>query len=255
MAGNDEETCVGMARWFMVRYQFSTDSYRMFAALLRMCHSPISWYSSGPTQKFILRQIKTMDWALSNETRRHIIKGDKASYTHLDSNGKPIVNEDLDVSLLMIYGHILVAGSSYVYALNYFHRALSLDPKNPMIMLSLGLSYIQYALKRQVDNRQYVIMQGIAMVHQYYTIRQESPHFEERLEAHYNMARSYHLMGLTNLAIPYYRMVLKGTEDEEFKQGMVDDFCMDAAYNLQTIYTSAGNMEMAQSVTKKWLVI
>jgi len=196
-----------------------------------------------------------MDWVLSNDERRNVIKGDKANYTHHDEFGKTIVNEELDVSLLMAYGHILVAGSSFVYALNYFHRALSVDPENPMIMLSLGLSYIQYGLKRQVDNRQYVITQGLTFMHRYYDLRLKSPHFEERQEAHYNMARCYHLVALTNLAIPFYRKVLKGMEDEENQKGVNEDWCVDAAYNLQTIYTTAGNMELAQSLTRKWLVI
>lgn len=196
-----------------------------------------------------------MDWVLSNEKRRSVIKGDKANYTQMDEAGKPIVNQELDVSLLMAYGHILVAGSSYVYALNYFHRALSVDPQNPMIILSLGLSYIQYGLKRQVDNRQYVITQGLMFMHQYYNMREKSGHFEERQEAHYNMARTYHLLGLTNLAIPFYRKVLQGADDEENLRGVNEDWCLDAAYNLQTIYTTAGNMELAQSLTRKWLVI
>lgn len=266
-----------MARWFMVQYQFATDSYRMFAALMRMCHSPISWYSSGPTQKFVLRQIKTMDYAVSNETRRKVIHRDKATYSHMDKHGRPIINEELDVNLLMVYGHILIAGASYLYALNYFHRALALDPENPMILLALGLSYMQYALKRQIDNRQFSIMQGLTILHKYYTIRSQSPNFEERQEAHYNLARAYHLVGLTNLALPLYKRVLKaegrkraelggrsingkgkrdavGISDQKRGKAM-EDMCVDTAYNLQIIYSVAGNNEMAQKITRRWLVV
>ena len=57
----DEETCVAIARYFMRDYLPGTDSYRMFAAMCRTCQTPVSWYTSGPAQKFILRQIKTMD--------------------------------------------------------------------------------------------------------------------------------------------------------------------------------------------------
>lgn len=218
-----------------------------------------------------------MDYAVANEARRKVIHKDKAVYTHLDAQGKSIVNTELDVSLLMIYGHILIAGASYVYALNYFHRALACDPDNPLIALSLGLSYMQYALKRQIDNRQYVITQGVTYMHKYYMVRSKSPHFEERQEAHYNMARAYHLVGLTNLALPLYKKVLKDERKERKvrEDGIIGDqgdnsdtihvaksrwdaldaICLDAAYNLQIIYTVAGNNELAQKITKKWLVV
>lgn len=277
---NDEETCVAMARWFMMQYQFATDSYRMFAALMRMCHAPISWYCAGPTQKFILRQIKTADFAIANEARKKVIERAKAAYTHMDEKGQPIINKELDVQLLMMYGHILIAGASYLYALNYFHRALALDPENPMIALSLGLSYMQYALKRQIDNRQYAITQGVTYMNKYYYIRSQSAHFEERQEAHYNLARAYHLVGLTNLALPLYKKVLKAEgkkrkelsgyavkpsggrsngegedQKDEGKRAAREDMCLDSAYNLQIIYTVAGNVELAQKITRKWLVV
>ncbi len=118
LIASDEETCVSVARFFMKEYQFATDSYRMFAAVTRACHSPVSWYSSGPTQKFILRQIKAMDFALVDEDKRQKNFTDKGSYSALDANGHLIVNEDLDIALLMLYGHILFTGGSYTYALS-----------------------------------------------------------------------------------------------------------------------------------------
>lgn len=106
-----------MSRHFTTDYQFSTDSYRMFSALSKLNRTPSSWYSAGPTQKYMLRQIKAMDYTLlSNEHRSQITE--KASYSQLDSDGKPMINEDLDISLLMLYGHILAAGASYSFALS-----------------------------------------------------------------------------------------------------------------------------------------
>ena len=55
----DDETCVTVSRWFMKEYQFTTDSYRLYAALCRACQTSSSSYKSGPSQKFIMRQIKT----------------------------------------------------------------------------------------------------------------------------------------------------------------------------------------------------
>ena len=129
-------------------------------------------------------------------------------------------------------------------------RAHALDPDNPMINLTLGLAHIHDALKRQVENRQHSILQGMTFVFRYYDARSESQFIEERLEAHYNVARAYHMLGLVNLALPYYWKVLnKPTEYAK------EDLVIDAAYNMQTIYMMSGNPEMAQSITKEFLVI
>jgi general transcription factor 3C polypeptide 3 (transcription factor C subunit 4) len=96
----------------------------MFAAVARMCQSPISWYTSGPTQKYVLRQIKAMDYALVDEARRGKYFSEKGSYSAQDENGRHIVNDDMDVALLMLYGHILYAGTSYAYALSTCHLRL-----------------------------------------------------------------------------------------------------------------------------------
>lgn len=119
LIANDEEACVNQARFFMREYQFTTDSYRMYGALMRAIHSPVSWYSSGPSQKYILRQIKCMDLSLVDEERRKKNNvGEKGSYSAVDEKGHLIINDDMDVCLLVMYGHILYTGQSYAYALS-----------------------------------------------------------------------------------------------------------------------------------------
>jgi len=78
-----------------------SDPYRMFGLLCKLCQTPISWYSSGPAQKFILRQIKAMDNSAMVAATSHD-------------------NYDLDVTLLVLYGHILFTSTSYAYALRKF---------------------------------------------------------------------------------------------------------------------------------------
>ncbi|TVY19441.1 Transcription factor tau subunit sfc4 [Lachnellula arida] len=249
LISNDEQTLMAIARFFLKDYQFTTDAYRVFSALARMNNAPVSWYNSGPTQKFVLRQIKNMDYTLvDEESRKQIVE--KAAYSAVDENGRLVINEDLDLSLLMLYGYILSTNNSFQFALNYFLRAYAVDPNNPMIHLTLGVTYIHDALKRQIENRQHSILQGLTFILRYYDTRSESQHIEERLEAHYNVGRTYHMLGLVHLALPYYWKVLKeGSED--IKEGLT----VDAAYNLQTIYMMSGNAEMAQSITKEFLVI
>ena len=90
----------------------------MFAALTRICHSPVSWYSAGPSQKYILRQIKLMDFALVGQDQQEKYYSEKGSYSAIDESGNKVKNTDLDIALLMLYGHILVSGTSYSFALS-----------------------------------------------------------------------------------------------------------------------------------------
>jgi hypothetical protein len=120
---DDEEALCNVSRWFMKEYQFSTDSYRLFSGLNRLCNAPTSWYNSGPSQKFVLRQIKAMDFSLLGHEAGGSFFHEKASWSTKDENGNPVPAKDLDVALLMLYGHILYIGTSYSYALSKFHTS------------------------------------------------------------------------------------------------------------------------------------
>lgn len=106
----DEEMCVAVARFFMKVRQLDSDSYRMFAALCRLCQSPASWYNSGPAQKYILRQIKIIDAS-------HLSTGPLERQQHGGATGQ-VETKQLDVCLLMLYGHILFTSTSYTFALS-----------------------------------------------------------------------------------------------------------------------------------------
>ncbi|RDW71323.1 hypothetical protein BP6252_07886 [Coleophoma cylindrospora] len=253
LIASDEETCVTVARFFMKDYQFTTDSYRMFGALNRLCQSPTSWYNSGPTQKYMLRQIKAMDFSLTDRSNQGKYFAEKGSYSAQDQHGQAIVNVDMDVSLLMLYGFILYSGTSYAYALNYFYRAYALDSSSSIVNLSIGLAYLHLSLKRQADNRQHIISQGLLFMFRYYNNRKQSERILERQEAHYNIARAYHMLGLTNLAISYYIFVL--SEADQAGSMLEENMTTDAAYNIQSIYAATGNYPLARAVAEKWLVL
>ena len=86
----------------------SSDSFRLFSLLCRLCQSSISWYSSGPAQKFVLRQIKAMDAGVMSG------KGGR-----------------LDAGPLMLYGHILFTSTSYVYAIRMCSPFIPVYPYFP----------------------------------------------------------------------------------------------------------------------------
>jgi general transcription factor 3C polypeptide 3 (transcription factor C subunit 4) len=259
----DEETCVAVARFFMRNNPAATDSYRVFSALCRVCQSPVSWYASGPAQKYILRQIKAMDRTLLPNDIAESTMGtwDRAVPRE---EGQGPRHEALDVSLLMLYGHILLTSTSYTYALNYFLRAVSLDPANPMVNLSTGIAYVHYAMKRQAENRQFIIAQGMHYMFEYYNARCASADVVERLEAHYNVARCYHLLGIYHLAAEFYGRALSeakehrdrnGGEGGENGEDMIKDFVYESAVNLRTYSLTNGDYESARALTEGWLVL
>ncbi|KHO00884.1 Tetratricopeptide-like helical [Metarhizium album ARSEF 1941] len=196
---NDEERCVAIARHLM-REGATTDSYRMFALLSMLCQSPVSWYTSGPAQKYILRQIKAIDASHEKAASGRGgpgVSGEVGDKTTLD----------MDVCLLMLYGHILFTSTSYSYSLGYFLRARSLDPTNAMVNLSLGLAYVHYGLKRQSSNRQYLILQGQSFLSLY--ARQVTNGGDYALaERYYNMGRLFQLLGIGYLSSSYYSVAL-----------------------------------------------
>lgn len=238
-------------------------------------------FNNSASMKFMLRQIKAMDYTLPescgrpNHTRNSIWK-ERASLSTRDEKGEPIPAGELDSALLVLYGHMLYSGGSFYPALNYFFRAYALDDQNPGVLLSIALSYINHSFKRQSENRHFLIMQGLSFMDEYRRVREKPGSLlQERQEMEFNFARVYHGLGLTHLAIEAYNKVLKlgddiqktaqqetegpdvvmGEADHAPSSQFVEDFSHEAAFALQTLHVLAGNAKLAKEVTDKWLVI
>lgn len=141
--------------------------------------------------------------------------------------------------------------------IDYFLRARTLDPFNPMISLSVGLGYIHHALKRQADNRQYLIMQGFACVFEFcHSKLSGTP--DERREAFFGVARTFHMLGLHHLALEWYRKVLgpEDTETAELQESPSSrDVVLNAAYNEYALFISSGSAdELEQSVLPRLIL-
>lgn len=103
-------------------YQWTTDAYRLFGALVRLCQSPLSHLTKGPTTKYILRNIKLMDFSLLGNIRPAAEFEGRTSYSARDANGRIIRNTEMDINLLLLYGHILYINTSFGKALRKFAR-------------------------------------------------------------------------------------------------------------------------------------
>ncbi|PYH96394.1 TPR-like protein [Aspergillus ellipticus CBS 707.79] len=288
----DEETLANEARWFIKEYQFVTDTYRLFAMLSRLSGDPHrSLFHSSPNMKFMLRQIKAIDFTLpdnntgarpSKVVRESIYKERASLSTRDEITGEAIPADEMDVALLVLYGHILYSGNSFYPALNYLFRAYALDDQNPAVLLSIALCYIHHSFKRQSENRHYLIMQGLSFMHEYRRVRERPGNLlSERQEMEFNFARVWHSLGIAHLAIEGYHRVLQlgeqiqaqsqpsdpkdgsdvvmtddaGPDTEDAPAPFTEDFSREAAVALQIIYAMNGDYQAAQQVTAKWLVI
>ena len=281
LALRDAETMNGLAlRWFMKEYQFVSDIYKMFSALNfvyqqdpadRLSLTRNADWRSGPNQKFLLRQIKANDYHLPADynmgdnamddagpipnfmREEGKTAEDKSStLTYKDpETGSALPPQEMDIALLVLYGHILYGSNSFPNALHYFYRAYSLNNKSPLVCLSIALAYIHQSLKRQSDNRHMLIIQGMAFFQEYVTCRLEGVSMEEKqkavTEVEYNKARIWHLLGISHLAVEGYWKILRGKENDSVKR--------DAALALQMIYALSGHTEKARDITERWLVL
>jgi general transcription factor 3C polypeptide 3 (transcription factor C subunit 4) len=125
-----------------------------------------------------------------------------------------------------------------------------------MIHLSMGQCYVQDALKRQSENRQYFLTQGFVFLQKYYEQRMKSSSVALRQEAHYNMGRSYHGLGLHHLAIEYYQRALQEVpRDEDTGAPDGNDLTLETVFNLQQICLVSGDVETVRWLTETYMVI
>ncbi|KAF1956642.1 TPR-like protein [Byssothecium circinans] len=266
LAVNDSEQVSAAGRLLLRRYPFSSDIIRIYSAANRLC--PINdGYGNGPAHKSFLRFIKTIDYVLLKPEERtwFNFRGDDRSQwmQAVINSGMMDHVKNHDPALFTLFGHILSSGGSYMGALNYYFRAYALTPKDPMINLSIAAAYLQHSMKRQSENRQFQIQQGISFMTQYYELRTKDDVAIQCSEAEFNMGRMWHGLGLTTQALRAYERCIALSErvkqeaadkcrDDAFG---VEDFATEAAFAVQTIYTLSGDFQGAKMVTESLLVI
>jgi general transcription factor 3C polypeptide 3 (transcription factor C subunit 4) len=65
------------------------------------------------------------------------------------------------------------------------------------------------------------------------------------------------MIGLLHLAIPFYERCLELSEEvrKEAKGESLEDFAIEAAYNLQQFWANSGELQKARAIGERWLVI
>lgn len=120
-----------------------------------------------------------------------------------------------------------------------------------MVMLSLGLAYVHYGLKRQSTNRQYLILQGQLFMARYMESCQKSDSAASRAEMYYNVGRLFHLLGITSLAMRYYKQASTFSSAEDGNQDIHTMSVVNQAFASLHI----GNDEAALSLIKSHVAL
>jgi general transcription factor 3C polypeptide 3 (transcription factor C subunit 4) len=267
LAVDESNQASSAIRWLMKEYPFTSDLFRLYSCVNRLCSFP-EGYSTGPSHKVLLRYVKTMDYALLTEEQRVWYnfrdRKDTAGGFQNSVNIEDVkFVKDHDPAVFALYAHILMCGGSYMAALNYYFRAFAITPDDPILNLSIGVAYIQHAMKRLSENRQYQIQQGLAFINRYYELRTKDNIAIQIQEAEFNSARIWHGLGLVSLALPAYERCIAMSErvKQEAKDQCTDgdweheDFKYEAAFAIQSIYAISGNYEAAKKVTESVLVL
>jgi general transcription factor 3C polypeptide 3 (transcription factor C subunit 4) len=260
----DDQRLTDESRWFIKTFPFVTDGYRLFSAVNRFCRGEVTYYNSGPEQKYMLRQIKAMDFALLPPEHRATFlftDGERVKGAQ-PRGGNPHHLTEHDPALLCLYGHMMFVAATYSSALTYYFRAYVVAPEDPIINLCIAISYVQMGYKRQSDNRQHQIQQGLSFLFKYYNIRTRDNVAIHMQEAEFNIAMMWHSLGLLHLALPAYERCLQLSQRVQTEKINVDDgdtvtedFAAEAAFAIQTILAIGGDPEGARTVTEQWLVI
>ncbi|KAK0308841.1 transcription factor TFIIIC subunit tfc4 [Friedmanniomyces endolithicus] len=307
---NDSAYALDLARDCAQKADFlATTPYQLLAAAARLCHGAANEFYTHATKAFMARTVKLMDFTampvslrdrldfglqtpslLSRLAKLNVETAAAAAAlgpSSSSSSSAVVVAAAAipDAGVLTIYGNTMAISSHFTSALPYYFRALALESDNWSINLCIALTYIHQAMKRQTENRHYGIQQGLGFLQRYYDLRTtgtslggpdgggsggvKAGHIQE---AEYNRARTWHLLGLTHLAIPGYEKVLAmsagvlaeaeaeaeregGKEGGRREAGEVEDFATEAAFALQGIFAVVGDWEAARGVGEMWLVI
>ncbi|KAF2074468.1 hypothetical protein CYY_004213 [Polysphondylium violaceum] len=130
-------------------------------------------------------------------------------------------------------------------ALYEYLRAYKCIPDEPLINLLIGVIVLSQVMGRQHPNRHKVANVSFAFFYKYAKIRGECE------ETNYNIGRAFHQLGISNMAIHYYELVLNSSEeidpDHSLKQ--------EAAFNLSLLYKSQGNIALANEILNKYVVV
>ena len=239
----DADRLSSIARWFIREHPLASDPYRLYAALHRICATWPGAYDAAPftdrlNQKFLMQRIKLQDFRLLPTQHRARLFTETEMNSFGSVSGQPqqirrsgstdeTSTSDLtepDPVLLYLQGNLLLGGGPLTGPLNFYLRAYAAQKDNALVVLSIAVVYVQYAMRRKdPTHRHFHVLQGVGWFGEYRRVRLASRSSEaeerkrRRIEVEFNEGRLYHGLGLNHLAMPAYLRCLKIAQEDEAK--------------------------------------
>lgn len=237
----DASVIMTQTRNIMNDYQFSIDSFRLYLASIVPTVQMEGLYADPPSQKFMLRQVKAFD-SLKDESKENITGKATITKTNVDTTKDHfLVN--------YVYASYLFTNKSYYSTLIYLLKLYKTYPNNPDLLFLLALANLHRSIQRKTFNTNFQILQGLTYLFEYIQTKDQNDPYN-KMEAFYNIGRSFSLIGLDHLAIGFYENVLEIEVDDP-----TYDLKKEAAYNLYMIYNINKNFKQAELIMNKYLVI
>ncbi|KZT51273.1 TPR-like protein [Calocera cornea HHB12733] len=279
-------------RKMMFHHQFNNDGIRIFMAVLGNNLDAYIAFTETKLGKFWLRELRTAQMAVRGEKLRYhsarqrwsvpykagavpdrdAMDEDDASSEGEQEQGPalsraphnatrrqepreiPLPTKENPV-MYTVYGHMLMSVRSFQGALFYFMHAYELNPYDPLLCLSVAVAYLGRSMQRQSDNRHHQIVQGLAFLTRYKTIRQSMHAYGEEIE--YNFGRYFHQIGVLHLATKHYQRALDIARARKQAGETIPPQApvKEAAYNLSLIYATTGAADISRVLYQEWLTI
>lgn len=235
---------MNFVRHFLSGNQFSPFIYKFFLCCFSSGIEAWEAFSNYNHQKYFLRQLKAFDSITTNK-----------SITGMATITAPYKLQELGKEhgeLSYVYASLLGGYRTYIPPIVYLNRAYRHYNKDPTICLALGLAHVHRSMQRLSANRHLQLLQGISYILEYRQLRLLNATVYEQQEIEFNMAKLFHMLGLTNEAIVHYNKVIEYHDDIE---DIDHDLLMEAVFNLTLIYNINGNSSMARDLSSTYLVI
>jgi general transcription factor 3C polypeptide 3 (transcription factor C subunit 4) len=154
-------------------------------------------------------------------------------------------------ALGLLHGNNCLVSGTYKYAMHEYSTAFMKKP-TALCALLLGLTYLQMAAQKFTSKKHHLVIQALGLLAQYKAKR--GP--DGLQEAHYNLGRGFHHLGLYTPAIFHYKQVLAfNTNDLAKEKPHIFDLSREAAYNLHLIYCHSESYEVAKMYLEKYIII
>lgn len=232
-------------RYLLTSTQFSPTTYDFFMCCFASGVGAWAAFSNYNHQKYFLRHLKAYDSLLTSS------KVSGSAQVTIDVKDFNFTREH--PQLLYIYACLLGSNRTFSSPIVYLTRAYRQYYNDPTICFMLGLAHVHRSMQRNTNNRHIQLLQGISYLMEYKEAREKNATVYEKQEIEYNFGRLFHMIGLTTLAVKHYNKVLEF--HDELKNDQDYDMLIEAAYNLNLIYTIDGNSEMAERILDQYLTI